>query len=147
MYWENYYTPFYDFASLFKIKNESILMYQCATNIYSRRIINVFVQYAPLKWLPVNGNNKQWGGFQWLYQHCVRNILGDECQYVNNQGVERSICYYLFMFIYLWFIIMFDLISKSTEKVNIWTHCNVFLVQCLSYHDIEFHSLHPQNIR
>ena len=66
MYWENYYSPFYDFASLYKIKNESILMYQCATNIYSRRIINVFVQYAPLKWLPVNGNNKQWGGFQWL---------------------------------------------------------------------------------
>ena len=91
MYWENNYSPFYDFASLYKIKNESILMYQCATNIYSRRIINVFVQYAPLKWLPVNGNNKQWGGFQWLYQHCVRNILGDECQYVNNQGVERSI--------------------------------------------------------
>ena len=67
-------------------------MYQCATNIYSRRIINVFVQYAPLKWLPVNSNNKQWGGFS-DFNNVVLEIfwdIRDEFQYVNNQGVERS---------------------------------------------------------
>ena len=82
-------------------------MYQCATNIYSRRIINVFVQYAPLKWLPVNSNNKQWGGFS-DFNNVVLEIfwdIRDEFQYVNNQGVERSILnLLLFVYVYLFAI-------------------------------------------
>ena len=82
-------------------------MYQCATNIYSRRIINVFVQYAPLKWLPVNSNNEQWGGFS-DFNNVVLEIfwdIRDEFQYVNNQGVERSILnLLLFVYVYLFAI-------------------------------------------
>ena len=45
-----------------------------------------------MKWLPVNSNNKQWGGFS-DFNNVVLEIfwdIRDEFQYVNNQGVERS---------------------------------------------------------
>ena len=61
--------------------------------------------------------------------------MGEECQYVKNPGVERySICYYLFMFIYLSFIIIFDLIwkTKTFEHTVMFSWFNVFRITILN---------------
>ena len=66
--------------------------------------------------------------------------MGEECQYVKNPGVKRwyciiySICYYLFMFIYLSFIIIFDLIwkTKTFEHTVMFSWFNVFRITILN---------------